>query len=135
MPTVSSGAEAAPVCVTFRGKNYHFKPLTFEVMQSLEKTLFAEEKDRLKAMEGLYSPEVLEKKADELFQRYDNGEYSFLAARAQKWLKTPTGAAALLKLTLGIGDEELIPLIMDKGAELKAILDKLLTNASVEGED
>lgn len=128
------GSEATPHAVEWKGKRYSFSPITFGIMAEMETAHFEEAKKRLKAMEGLYSPETLEKKADALYEQYDAGEFGFLSQRGQKWVKSPAGAACLLRLSLGISDEELMPLIIARGDEIKRLMELVLSEAGLQAE-
>src|SRR5262252_7978746 len=80
---------------------------------------FEKQKESLQSMRGLLSEEAITKKIDELTEQYHAGEFGFLAPAGQAWLKTPAGANLLMKLSLGVTDQELIELLLHKGDEVK----------------
>lgn len=120
------GAEGPLLSVEHRGKKYELRLITFGMMAEIEVKHFEEAKDRLKKMAALYSPAKMDEKADELYQRYDDGDFGFLSAAGQAWIKKPAGAALLLQLVLGVPEEELIPLLAAKGDEIKQKLDQIV---------
>jgi len=127
------GAESTPHSLEFRGRRYHFKPVTFGLMETLEVEHFHQAKERLRAMKDVLDLDTYNKKALDLYEQYSAGEFGFLAERGQRWVKSPAGAACLLKLSLGIGDEELMPLILQRGEEIKRLMEVVLKEAGLSG--
>jgi len=126
------GADGTPHGIDWKGERYHFQPLAFALLEKFEVEHFELAKKRLQAMKGLYSAAAFDKKADALYELYDAGDFGFLSAKGQQWAKTPAGAACLVRLSLGISDEELVPLILAKGDEIKRTMDLLLREAGLK---
>jgi len=125
------GADATPHAIEFRGKHYSFQPITFGLMQEVETLHFSEAKRRLKDMKDVLDEDTYAKKGLELYDLYDAGEFGFLSARGQKWIKSPGGAACLIKLCLGIDDAELMPLVLQRGEDIKKLMEVVLREAGL----
>src|SRR5215471_19887644 len=125
------GAEATPHAIEFRGRRYHFQPITFGLMEALEVKHFEQAKQRLRAMKDVLDEDTYAKKGLELYDLYDAGEFGFLSARGQKWIKSPGGAACLIKLCLGIDDAELMPLVLQRGEDIKKLMEVVLREAGL----
>ena len=128
------GAEATRHAIEFKGKRYHFKSITFGLMEALEVQHFEQAKQRLKAMKDVLDEDAYNKKAIDLYEQYSAGEFGFLSERGQRWVKSPAGAACLLKLSLDIGDEELMPLILQRGEEIKKLMEVVLREAGLAAD-
>jgi hypothetical protein len=128
------GGEGTPLSIEFRGKTYTFQPITFGLMEKMEALHLDQAKARLRAMKDVLDEDTYTKKALDLYMRYEAGEFGFLSAAGQQWLKTPSGAACLLKLTLGINDAELFPLIVARGEEIKQLLEVVLREAGLSSK-
>ena len=126
------GAESTPHSLEFRGRRYTFKPITFGLMEELEVRHFEQAKQRLKAMKDVLDEDSYAKKGLELYDLFDAGEFGFLSQRGQRWVKSPAGAACLLKLSLGISDDELMPLILQRGKDIKKLMDMVLYEAGLQ---
>jgi len=127
------GAESTPHSLEFRGKRYHFKAITFGLMETLEVEHFHQAKQRLRDMRDILDEGAYTRKALDLYEQYSAGEFGFLSEKGQRWVKSPAGATCLLKLCLGISDEELMPLVLSKGEEIKRLMEVVLKEAGLVG--
>jgi len=127
------GAEATPHAIEFPGKKYSFRPITFGLLEQMEVAHFEQAKARLKAMKDVLDEDTYAKKGIDLYEQYNAGEFGFFAERGQKWARSPAGATHLLKLCLGISDEELVPLFLHKGEEIKRLMDMVIYESGLQG--
>jgi len=127
------GAEATPHTIEFKGKRYSFKPITVGLLEEMETTHFEQSKKRLKDMRDVLDKDTFVKKGLELYDDYDAGEFGFFSARGQKWARSPAGAMLIMKLALGVGDEELLPLVLSRGQELMQLMQLVLKEAGLSG--
>jgi len=127
------GAEATPHAIEFKGKRYSFKPITIGLLEEMETAHFEQSKKRLKDMRDVLDEDTYAKKGLQLYDDYDAGEFGFFSARGQKWAKSPAGAILMMKLALGVGEEELLPLVLNKGPELTQLMNLVLKEAGLSG--
>jgi len=129
------GAESTPHSIELRGRRYHFQPITFGLMEALEVKHFEQAKQRLRAMKDVLDEDTYAKKGLELYELYNAGEFGFLSERGQRWVKSPAGAACLLKLSLQVTDEELMPLVLQRGEEIKQLMELVLSEAGLRAAE
>jgi len=128
------GTEGTPLGFEYKGKKYTFKPLSIGILEELEVRHFEQAKKRLKDMKDVLDEDTYTKKGLDLYEQYEAGEFGFFSTKGQKWVKKPAGAFLLLKLSLDVSDEELLPLLLAKSAEINQLMQVVLSESGLTGQ-
>jgi hypothetical protein len=126
--SVLLGRSAAPHTLTHEGRTYTFRPLGQREKSEFERWLITRTREVLTT---LYSGEDLRQEMDALKREAIAGAYDFHGEIAQQVLTTTKdGALKLASIIMGCDPDEVLPLWMARGDEIRALLDLVVAEST-----
>ena len=123
------GAEAAPHKFEHKGQVYLVQPITQEVKTAFSEWQWERACKVAFSMRAGMTPDEYERHLKKLNDDYLAGEYDFESERTAAILKTKAGVLALCALLWGCSQAQMITLAVERGAEVKALLELVMAES------
>lgn len=125
------GGEGPPRTFEHNGRTYTVSLLTQKHKAAFEDYLKRRAMDTLRAMRGYIGHDEHLEDKKRLMRDIATGIYAFHGEVAAEALATPDGSIQLAAILFGTSHEDMAKLLVDRGAEVREILDAVMAESSV----
>ena len=115
------GGSAPKHKLTALGKTYEVGLVTNEVKIAFEKDLYHRARTSVATLRGDMDPEDYRTMMHDLAEAYELGEFAMEGLRGKRFLGKPRGTIAILMLLIGVGEQEMINIVLDNEPEVQSV--------------
>lgn len=120
--------------IEYNGKTYTAMYIDGRFQSLFEKRLYERYKKVEIDLKAERTPDAYQARLDKLADEFLNGEFALMSERAQTFLSKLPGMVFLAGLLLGCPEEEVLPLVVAKAAEIRSLF-MLIVKESFPGFD
>lgn len=135
MSSLSSGLGNAgsKLSFTHAGKTYEVSYLTQAVKASFESWIVGRALETLSRLRPILPPDEYAEEKTTLFDSIAAGRFGFHGDVCRAAMKTTDGNLAVVGFLFGCGADEMVTLVMERGEEIKALVEVIVQESSPKG--
>ncbi|VTR93206.1 unnamed protein product [Gemmata massiliana] len=116
------GATGPEHQIVHEGRAYTFHLLDQTRKNALEKRLYQQAREAVYVDRDHMTEDQYLARLDRVREAYERNEYAFFGARCTEILQTPKGALMLLEVITSESEDDLTPVLSERGPEVNAVL-------------
>lgn len=128
------GTAAPPHQIVHEGRTYTFHLVDQKRKSALEKRFYENAREGVYVDRAHMSEEMYVKRLDAVRENYELNKYAIFGEIGSKILQTTGGAMRLLEVITGETEDDLIPLLTERSAEVNALVKTVMNESFKKGK-